>query len=271
MRKQEYSKNSRFQNHTTTKHAHQTTEKAYKLLSATLKCSHKYAKSLIDKGLVLANGTKIDIARAELSLHTNFEVLTPPKPSIIFQNHELLALEKPPLIESYTLCEFYEGWNLLHRLDYETSGVILLIKEGSDFHIRAKTEFKNAMVYKEYTCVLHGILAEPISINKAISTTKTTFARSVIDKKGKTALTELTPLQIEGKKTLAKAVIKTGRTHQIRVHCQSIEHPIVGDRIYGKKDNAKRLFLHARKIALLGYEILSPNELTLQGLSPAEK
>ena len=233
-------------------------DKAYKVLARTHNISHNQAKSLIDKGLVFAAGKKVNIARLEIPIHTAFEILKPKKPKVLFTDEHILALEKPPFIESYDLSNMFEGWHLLHRLDRETSGVILLIKEGSAFHIKAKEAFKNQEVYKEYVCLVHGILADSIEINKAISTTKRGFAKSRIDKKGLNALTLLTPLSIMGKKTLLKALIKTGRTHQIRVHCQSINYPILGDRIYGKNDEAKRLMLHAHKIALLGYEFTSP-------------
>ncbi|STP11573.1 ribosomal pseudouridine synthase [Helicobacter cinaedi] len=235
------------------------TDKAYKLLAKAKRISHNLAKSLIDKGLVSSNGKKITIARLELPLSATFEVAEIKKPKVIFEDKQILALDKPPFIESYDLSDMFEGWSLLHRLDKQTSGVILLIQENSPFHLKAKEAFKKQAVYKEYICLLHGILADSITINKPISTIKKGFAKSRIDKNGLSAHTQLTPLSIVGKKTQAQAIITTGRTHQIRVHCQSINHPIVGDTLYGNtNDNAKRLMLHAHKIRLLDYEFISP-------------
>ena len=75
-------------------------------------------------------------------------------------------------------------------------------------------------------------------------------------KDGKSAHTHVEPLMIVGKKTKIKAVIKTGRTHQIRVHLAAIDYPIVGDTQYGHQESskAKRVLLHAKKIKLLDYE-----------------
>lgn len=234
------------------------TDKAYKLLARAKGISNGQAKALIDRGLVLCGDKKISIARAELPINSSFEVLEVKKPKVLFCDENILALEKPPFIESYELCNQYPDWSLLHRLDRETSGVILLIKAESDFALKAKRAFKNQEVYKEYMCLVHGIVPDSMRITKPISTIKKGFAKSRIDKKGLEAITTITPLALMGKKTFLKVVIQTGRTHQIRVHLQSIDHPIVGDRIYGKPDGAKRLLLHAHKISLLGYEFSSP-------------
>lgn len=235
------------------------TDKAYKILASNHNLSHKQAKSLIDSGLVMLNGKKLNIARLEVPYSSKFEILEVHKPHILFENDDLLAIDKPAFIESHALAKMFEGWSLLHRLDQETSGVILLIKEQSAFHNKAKEAFKRNEVYKEYRCLAQGIIAQPMDIDTPISTSKKRgFARSRIDKQGLESFTQITPIGIVGKKTLLKVVIKTGRTHQIRVHLQSIQHPIIGDRIYAKDYTAKRLMLHAHKIALLGIEITSP-------------
>ncbi|WP_305862368.1 pseudouridine synthase family protein [Helicobacter cholecystus] len=231
-------------------------EKAYKLLALQERISNAQAKTLIDRGLVSVNGKRLSIARGELSEKSIFVIEKVNKPEILFQDMNLLAVEKPAFIESYDLCKFFKDWSLLHRLDKETSGVILLIKEGSEFHKRAKEEFKKQNVYKEYLAIVNGILSEEVQINRPILTIKKGFAKSKISKDGLPALTLISPLQISGKKTLIQAVIKTGRTHQIRVHAQSINHPIFGDTLYGGS-NAKRLMLHAHKIKLFNYEISS--------------
>ncbi|PAU99752.1 RluA family pseudouridine synthase [Helicobacter sp. TUL] len=234
-------------------------QKAYKLLATQKNLSHNQAKALIDKGLVLVNGKKLTLARTELPQNTHFSIMEIPKPQVLFMNDELLAIDKPAFIESYDLQAYYQddGWVLLHRLDKETSGVILLTKEASAFSKKAKEAFKRREVYKEYRAVVSGIIPESLSINKPISTIKKGFARSRIDKHGLEALTHIKPLGVVGKKTLLEVVIATGRTHQIRVHLSSINHPIVGDSVYGGI-SARRLLLHAHKIRLLQYEIISP-------------
>lgn len=236
-------------------------EKAYKLLSLQENISNKKAKSLIDKGLVSCNGKKITIARSELPEKSIFSIEQIQKPKVIFEDENILAIDKPPFVESYELAEMFEDWVLLHRLDKETSGVILLVKDKTAFHAQAKEAFRNQSVYKEYLALVEGMVDEEMQINKPILTTKTTYAKSKISKEGLPALTTIKPLSIIGKKTLLEVVIKTGRTHQIRVHLKSIDHPIIGDSLYGGA-NAKRLMLHAHKISLLGYDFTSnpPNE-----------
>ena len=80
------------------------------------------------------------------------------------------------------------------------------------------------------------------------------FYFSKIDKKkGKPATTVVRPIEIQGKKSKVEIEIKTGRTHQIRVHLAYIGHPIVGDERYGSVTRSKRILLHAKYISLLGY------------------
>ncbi|OOQ33923.1 RluA family pseudouridine synthase [Helicobacter pylori] len=241
-------------------------EKAYKLLSVQENISHKKAKALIDLGLVSIGGQKLMVARKELPQNTCFSVQKIEKPSVIFEDENILALFKPPFIESYDLVSFFKGWALLHRLDKETSGVILLVKENSEFHLKAKKAFKDKAVKKEYLAIVQGIVEEEREINAPILTIKTTKAFSKISKKGQEAVTIITPLKIINKKTLLKVGIKTGRTHQIRVHLKHINHPIIGDTIYGdSQHSAKRLMLHAHKISLLGYEFeaIPPKEFEI--------
>ncbi len=241
-------------------------EKAYKILSVQENISHKKAKALIDLGLVSIGGQKLSIARKEFPKNTRFSVQKIEKPGVIFEDENVLALFKPPFIESYDLVSFFKDWVLLHRLDKETSGVILLVKENSEFHLKAKKAFKDRVVKKEYLAIVQGIIEEEREINAPILTIKTTKAFSKISKKGQEAVTIITPLKIINKKTLLKVGIKTGRTHQIRVHLKHINHPIIGDTLYNNEPgSAKRLMLHAHKIALLGYEFeaIPPKEFEI--------
>ncbi|MCE3037537.1 RluA family pseudouridine synthase [Helicobacter sp. faydin-H20] len=240
-------------------------EKAYKILSLQEKISNKKAKELIDKGLVCVRGKKVQLARAEYPMQTIFEITSLLKPEIIFEDSNILAVNKPPFIESYDLADCFKGWVLLHRLDKETSGVILLVRPDSDFHLRAKKAFKEQEVYKEYVALVSGFVSEKCVINEPILTIKKGFAKSKISKDGLSAMTQIEPLSVVGKKTLVKAVIKTGRTHQIRVHLKSIGHSIVGDRLYGGID-FKRIMLHALKIKIFDYEFSSPLPKEFQNL-----
>ena len=230
-------------------------QKAYKLLALQEKISNNEAKDLIDRGLVSLQGKTIKIARALLSPNTKFKVIKPQKAVVIFSDENILALDKPAFLTSEEVAKSYPQWVLLHRLDKETSGILLLVKSESDFHLKAKEAFKNGSVYKEYLAIVEGILEEECEIDTPLIIKKGSFAKVSVskNKEGQKAYTKVTPLEIEGRKTKVKVEIKTGKTHQIRVHLSSIKHPLVGDSFYGAKV-AQRIMLHAHKISLLGYD-----------------
>ncbi|MBR8463793.1 RluA family pseudouridine synthase [Campylobacter sp. faydin G-24] len=227
-------------------------EKAYKLLALQERISNNEAKALIDDGLVSAKGQKVVIARALMGVNTKFSIQEVSRPSVIFEDENLIAINKPAFITSERVSEVYKT-PLLHRLDKETSGVLLLVK-NDEFGKKAINEFKNLRVSKTYIAMVKGIISEDISINEPILTIKGKGgAVSKISKDGKEALSYVSPLMISGKKTLVKVDIKTGRTHQIRVHLANINIPIIGDEKYGK-NRANRMFLHAYSLKILGYK-----------------
>ena len=239
-------------------------EKAYKLLSIKNGISNREANQLIDRGLVSVNGKKIEVARELVSEGSRFKVLSVEPIGVIYRDENILAIDKPAFINSSDAEKSFKGWVLLHRLDIETSGVMLLVKDSSEFHKKAKEEFKKRAVYKEYLALVSGIVSEEREINAPIITKKDGYAKSKVDSKGLDAYTDITPLQIIGKNTLLKVVIKTGRTHQIRVHLAHIGHPIVGDTLYGGVAS-KRVMLHAKNIKMFSYDLHSslPKEFIL--------
>jgi 23S rRNA pseudouridine1911/1915/1917 synthase len=202
---------------------------------------------------VYASGVKVKVARNSYDTDTNFKVTQIQKIIKIFEDDNLIAINKPNSINSEELLKKYPDTALLHRLDRDTSGLILLTK-NEDFRAKAIKEFKAKRVYKEYIAIVHGVVSEEMIIDMPILTTKDKKAKSKIDKDGKSAITKIYPLEVIGKKSKIKIVIDTGRTHQIRVHLSYLNHPIVGDVLYGKKENKKRMYLHALKINILDYE-----------------
>ncbi|MCF6201688.1 MAG: RluA family pseudouridine synthase [Hydrogenimonas sp.] len=234
-------------------------EKAYKLLAVQMGMSNSKAKELIDRGVVYVGNKKVAIARGELPVNTKFRVLKVSEPKVIFENEEVLALNKPPFLTSDEAARGFKGVRLLHRLDRETSGVLLLAKKSS-FEKRATEAFRARAVYKVYSCWVQGIVSEPVAIEKPILTIKRDgFAYSKIDsRKGKEAITHIEPVMIAGSRTKLRVVIETGRTHQIRVHLKSIGHPIVGDSQYGvMSSQTNRMLLHALELKLLGYDFMA--------------
>lgn len=148
---------------------------------------------------------------------------------------------------------------IVHRLDKETSGVLVLAKNKQALQY-IKSQFQNHTIQKTYLALSHGI-AEVIkgSINLPILSLGSKMTTK-IDKnqiaQAKPAITDYTVLSryAEGY-TLFEAKPRTGRTHQIRVHLKAIGHPILLDPLYGETrfkepDNLSRLFLHASSITL---------------------
>lgn len=229
---------------------------AYKILAKQEGISNNEAKALIDAGVVSAKGEKIVIARALMSEKTEFKLIRIEKPKIIYEDNNIIALNKPAFAVSEKIAENLakndKNITLLNRLDKETSGVLLLAK-NEEFRAKAVSQFKACRVKKTYYAILVGILAEDLDIDLPLSTIKTkSGAFSKIDlKNGKTAITHAQPILCEGKKTLAKIEIETGRTHQIRVHLAHAGYGVYGDSKYAKS-TAKRVFLHSYETEILG-------------------
>jgi len=225
---------------------------AYKLLAKQEGISNNKAKKLIDDGLVSIGNEKVEIARAEVHPKTRFLVKKIAKPKVIFEDKFLIAVNKPAFLNSEDIR--FKGAQLIHRLDKETSGILLFSKD-EEFRLQCVEEFKAQRVKKIYTAWVEGIVAQSCVIDKPIKTIKKGAAYSKIARDGKSAKSIVTPLEVHGKKTKVEVEITTGRTHQIRVHLQSINHPIVGDKQYGARYTASRILLHAGYIQLLDYEI----------------
>jgi len=226
-------------------------EKAYKILALQFGISNNQAKELIDQGCVFSQGKKIAIARTLMDLKTKFKLLKIQNPSVIFEDQKIIAINKPQGFVSENLEDLFKA-KLLNRLDKETSGVILLSKNKA-FAELCIEEFKKHRVYKTYIAILDGVLAEKIEINEPILTfRKNGKAFSKISKEGMQALSQIIPLMVEAKKTLAKIIIKTGRTHQIRVHTNFIKHGIIGDEKYAKIPS-DRMYLHSFELKIFDY------------------
>jgi len=139
---------------------------------------------------------------------------------------------------------------IIHRLDKDTSGVIVAAKSVRALPAMQQL-FANREMKKSYLAICHGTL-HSCCINTPIGRHPKNRQMMAILENGKEALTEFTLLEKKNGFSLIQAEPFTGRTHQIRVHAKHVNHPIVGDTIYGsKKNQVKRHLLHAQKISFI--------------------
>jgi len=171
---------------------------------------------------------------------------------------------------------------IVHRLDRDTSGVLVLCKTDAA-HEHMKEQFKNHTTEKTYAAVVYeDMKKDEYVVDAAIGRAKTFGRWTAIPKaiRGKTrdAYTTITVesrFENKGKQyTRIKAVPKTGRTHQIRVHLQYLNHPIIADPLYsGKRNDTKynlgfeRQALHAQQLV---FKDLNDQELTMNAPLPEE-
>jgi 23S rRNA pseudouridine1911/1915/1917 synthase len=135
---------------------------------------------------------------------------------------------------------------LMQRLDRGTSGVMFFSKDGS-VNAALTRDFEQRRIAKEYLALCEGLVAEPLTIDAPLARIgPISFG---VRPEGKRAVTDVTPLAGNGLATLLSIRLRTGRTHQIRVHLASIGHPLVGDWLYGER-NASRPMLHAWRLSL---------------------
>jgi 23S rRNA pseudouridine1911/1915/1917 synthase len=176
---------------------------------------------------------------------------------IIYEDDDILVINKPkgivvhpaPGHESGTIvnailnhcADTLSGINgkirpgIVHRIDKDTSG-ILLIAKTNDAHRILSDDFKNKRIKRKYIALVHGVIEN----NKG--KIDAPIGRSKIDRKkmcvtadnSKNAVTNFTVLERYKNATLIELVLETGRTHQIRVHMEYINHPVVNDPVYGR-------------------------------------
>lgn len=191
------------------------------------------------------------------------------EPRIIFESDEVLVVDKPAGMIVYpdgrhdypALSHWLEGkypeFHFVHRIDRETSGVLLVAKTENAFKF-FKRQFADREVKKAYRAFVHGALKEERGIiDRAIGSARGGRGpRSATRPHGKEREATTTWKRLENGEGVAyiEAYPKTGRTHQIRVHCAAIQHPIVGDSLYApqrpKLLGFERLALHALSLTV---------------------
>tara|TARA_Y100000589_G_scaffold320044_1_gene349465 strand:+ start:8134 stop:9102 length:969 start_codon:yes stop_codon:yes gene_type:complete len=259
------------------------------LVSQRTEQSRTSIQNLISSGLILVNYKEAK-AKTPLRKGDNVQIwLPPPEPlpylkpekmnlKILFEDHHIIVINKPsgltvhpaPGHKSGTLvngllhhCKNLPGINgklrpgIVHRLDKDTSGCLVVAK-SQEALVNLQLQIKNRIASRNYLAVIHGTPKE------SEGTIASNIGRHPIDRKkyavveesmGKHARTNWKLVERLGNYSLMSFKLETGRTHQIRVHCAYIKHPILGDPLYGRCKklpcNLTGQALHANKLGLI--------------------
>ena len=259
-------------------------ERVDKALARLLGVSRAVARALLDEGVLVdgAIAKPSDRVRARAILDTpapdTADRLQPERVDfeVIHADEGLIVVDKPPgvvvhpgagtirgtlaagLLERYPELEGVGApgrWGLVHRLDKDTSGVLLVARTPATFD-RLASDLAKRRVHRFYTTLVHGSFAtETGTIDAPIGRDPSRPTRRAVVPGGKPAVThyEVSQEYPEAGVSLLDVSLETGRTHQIRVHMAAIDHPLVGDRVYSTMNTSittPRIFLHARRVSL---------------------
>jgi 23S rRNA pseudouridine1911/1915/1917 synthase len=211
--------------------------------------------------------------------------------SILFEDDGILAVNKPSgmtvnnaqsttgltlaewasgyLKLAKTDADFFDRSGIVHRLDRETSGVVLIAKTADYFHLLQK-QFQDRSVSKKYQTLVHGrIPTQEGQINAPVGRLPWNRMHFGVLPGGRDALTTFSRIDtysgILGQVSYLEVIPKTGRTHQIRIHLKYLGHPVVADPLYCGSSIYKsdilvcpRLFLHARSLSFTHPKTLIP-------------
>lgn len=243
----------------------------------------KLSLSLLEKGKITDEKNnrlqKKQILKSDFLYITIFEPISKGlKP--IFDSFHFAIFDKPsgimvhPLshqLNIYTLLDeirfyFGEKASLIHRIDTETSGLVLVAKNAfADMFL--KNMFEEKKYVKKYKALVDGKIEENLKIDKPITNdTGIIKLKMKTDTKGKESTTLINPIFYDENKnqTLVEAIPLTGRQHQIRVHLDSIGHKIIGDTLYGVDENFADEFLRDKISEEKRVEVTKASRLMLQ-------
>jgi len=269
-------------------------QKAFLYLINELGYTQKEAQRFISKGRVLVNGEKMMKTAGEVEGEFEFIFFEPItkglKPTYI--EEEFVVFDKPSGVlihpqtkrTPYSLIDelkfqFGRDANIAHRIDQETSGLVLCARNKTSER-DIKMMFQERDMKKKYIAMVHGEFKEELCVEAPLLRTQDQSAilRMVVKvhETGKASKTDFKPLKYfpELDMTLIECSPYTGRQHQIRVHLFHVKHPIVGDPVYGQseedmvkfldkvltpqdrveKSGATRLLLHANELEFELYD-----------------
>lgn len=228
-------------------------------------------KSLLKNECILVNDKIItkynyllkvnDIISINKKLNKNSEL------KIIYEDNDIIVVDKPTKILSISnkdekentlyrkVSDYLKKDNkkvfVIHRLDFDTSGIIMFAKNQKVQKLY-QDNWNNLAKVREYTAVVEGVTEHKGHIESYLKQTKTLLVYSSSNKDGYFAVTDYEKLSCNKNYSLLKIHISTGRRNQIRCHMKDINHPIAGDFRYNSKTNPiNRLCLHANYLKIV--------------------
>jgi 23S rRNA pseudouridine1911/1915/1917 synthase len=249
---------------------------------------------LIEDSDVLVNGRRV---KASYKIHANDEIeidlVAPPSTlfvpqdlplKVVYEDDDLMVIDKPAGMVVHPAAGIASGTlanalafhfqqlstiggqarpGIVHRLDKDTSGLMVVAKTESA-HEDLADQFRAREIFKSYVALVHGqVEQDTAQLNQPIARDPRHRTRMAVVRGGRPALSIYRVRQRFDRFTLLDVELKTGRTHQIRVHLAWIKHPVVGDALYGSgRDKTvagstlrgeiaglNRQFLHAERLA----------------------
>lgn len=242
--------------------------------------SREYIKKLIKEGFVLVNGEvkkpsykvkKNDLIEIKIEQEKKLN-LEPEKLEleILYEDDDIMVVNKPQGMLTHPVGKIRKGTlvnallyyaknlssiggvirpGIVHRLDKDTSGLLLIAKNDLSHKILSN-DLKERRIKRIYYALVKGVVKEDKGVIE-IPLTRSFLGKKFVKPSflGKEAITEYKVIERFLNHSLLEISLKTGRTHQIRVHLSYIGYPIIGDKVYGVKEpNLKGQLLHAKKI-----------------------
>lgn len=243
--------------------------------------SRSHIKNMIEKGNILVDGK---IAKAGLTLksgmNVSVDIQEPEKISteaedvdfeIVYQDEDLAVINKPQGLVVHPCSSTKSGTlvngllfkikdlsgingelrpGIVHRLDKDTSGLLLIAKNDMA-HVSLAEQIKNKTCHRNYLALLEGSPKDDTGrIETYIKRDPKDRKKMSVQGSGRVAITDYKVLKRFEKTCLVEFMLQTGRTHQIRVHSKYLNHPVVGDKLYGHEvKGLNGQLLHAYKIS----------------------
>jgi 23S rRNA pseudouridine1911/1915/1917 synthase len=279
--------------------------RADRVVAGTMDISRAAARLAVDSGQVVVDGAPVGPSD-KLRGGTRLVVTLPEEPAglvpwdqplaVRYESAAVLVIDKPPglvvhpgaghrndtlanvlIFRFPELAELGEEhrWGLVHRLDRETSGLLIVARTG-EVHSTLQAQLKRREISRVYLTLVHALI-DPVAgaIEAPIGRDPEHPTRMTLRQGGRFAKTHYRRLAAWEDVSLLEVRLETGRTHQIRVHMSSIGAPVVGDKTYGLRrstiGNPGRVWLHASRLTFIDpVTSVEGNPVTVRSPLPAD-